>query len=196
LRKPCRIDPDHTLAHLNYADLLSDEFGDLDAAENHFEAALQLEPKNADIHHDYGTFLKEKLGEKEGEKHLAEARSLNPEKYKGANLQISKYPQDVSLETKKQTTTSRPTKVKLGADIPKNTSLAATVKQDVSGNGEPDHKQTIHLMDGEYLYSLDGFDQRGGEVWVEIAMRSKDGQDAPALTSYGLYVEDNSSDQT
>lgn len=191
------IDPNYTLAHLNYADLLSDELGNTDAAEDHFEAALQLEPDNADIHHDYGTFLKENLGdEDEGEKHLGKARSLNPEKYKGANIQISKYPQDVSFETKKQTMTSRPTKVKLGADIPKNTSLSAIVKQDVSGDGEPDHKQTIHLMDGEHIYSLSGFDPRGGEVWLEIAIRSNDGQDTPALTSYGLYGEGDSSDRS
>lgn len=191
------IDPEHTLAHLNYANLLSDELGDTDAAENHFEVALQLEPNNADIHHDYGTFLKENIGnEEEGEKHLENARTLNPEKYKGANIQIPKYPRDISFETKKLTATSRPTKVKLGADIPKNTSLTATVKQDVSGDGEPDHRQSLHLMDGEYLYGLSGFDPRGGEVWLKIAIRSKDGQDAPALTSFGLYEEGDSSNQS
>jgi hypothetical protein len=125
---------------------------------------------------------------------LSAARSLNPEKYRGPNIQIPKYPQDLSVETKKEITASRPSKVKFGADLPKNTALEATVKQDISGNGKPDHEQTIHLMDGEHIYRLNGFDSSRSEVWVEITFRGKHGQETASLISYGLYVEDEFSD--
>ncbi|MDL0138778.1 tetratricopeptide repeat protein [Halobacterium salinarum] len=192
------IDPSHTLAHLNYANLLNDELSESQEAKQHFESALQLEPQNADIHYEYGTFLKKELNqEKAGEKHLSIARSINPEEYKSANIEIEKYPQNLSVETKKQSVSSRPVAINLGADIPRNTAVEATVKQDVTGDGRPDHEQVIHLMNGESKYRLDEFDPTGGDVWTEIKFRSKDGQDTALfdLPSYELYVVDNSPDE-
>lgn len=69
------------------------------------------------------------------------------------------------------------------------------MKQDVTGDGKPDYKQVIHLIDGENKYRLDGLDPTGGDVWTEIKFRSKDGQNTASCepSSYELCVIDNSS---
>lgn len=113
----------HTIAMLYYFNshyLLNNEFLGSQGAKQHFESALQLEPQNADIHYEYGTFLKGELNQaEEGEWHLSTARSINPEEYKGANIEIPKYPQNLSVETKKQSVSPRPVAINFGAEIPR-----------------------------------------------------------------------------
>jgi hypothetical protein len=87
------------------------------------------------------------------------------EKYK--RLGIRKYPEKVPVETKKEKTSVKPTKIRLEVDIPGDTGVDAIVKQDITGDGKPDNTQKISTK--------------------EFFLLSHDGVNSPEILSYDLW---------
>jgi Tfp pilus assembly protein PilF len=71
-------DPDHALAHLNFAVLLR-EGGRDDRAETHYERALELGEGDATVHAEYGHYLWATGEVEEAARHYAKARELGAE---------------------------------------------------------------------------------------------------------------------
>lgn len=75
LRTAIDADPDHALAHLNFAVLLR-EGGREDRAATHYERALDLGEGDATVHAEYGHYLWASGDVEEAARHYAKAREL------------------------------------------------------------------------------------------------------------------------
>lgn len=101
-------------------------------------------------------------------------------------LGIRKYPKAVPVETKKVETGIKPTELVLEVDLPGDTAVEAIVKQDITGNGNPDNQQQINAQGGKHSYELTEFELNGYQVWTELILKSNDGVNNPSVSSYSL----------
>jgi hypothetical protein len=101
-------------------------------------------------------------------------------------LGIRKYPEEVPVETKKEQSSIRPTTLELEVNLPGDTGVEAIVMQDITGDGEPDNKQSVETEDGQNTYELSGFELHGYQVWTKFLLKSHDGVNSPSISSYEL----------
>lgn len=99
---------------------------------------------------------------------------------------VGKYPDEVTTPTKKTETEMECTTLELCVDLPPNTSVEATVKQDLTGDGEADNTQKIVAKDGEHAYQLDQFETGGVQYWTEFTFKTDGAEDPPAIDSFKL----------
>ena len=186
------IDDQYIHAHINYGILLRKARKEFKKAEEHFQKAIDLNPREPEAHYQYGRLLHEHLDKpEEAGKHFEVAFNLDPEYAERRSKLVQymrKYPEVAPIETKKEKTSQKPTGVKFDTNLPPNTSIEATVMQDMTGDGEADNQQSIQLRDGKHVYRLDQFEEGGVQVWTKLLLKSEGGQFSPSLESYGLYV--------
>jgi hypothetical protein len=95
------------------------------------------------------------------------------------------------LVTTAQSVAQEAVDLEVVADIPDETSVAVTVHQDTTDNGESENSQTVDIDDDTESYELDGFEAADdGAYWIEIEFETDDREVTPRVESVVVDLEE------